>query len=390
MYQRTTTTSLATNKNIIIDTSTPTLSSLDSSSITTNSASITWTTNENSSSKVYYGLSEYFENETAEQNMSPRVSSHSISLSSLKSCAIYHYQAASKDSGSNEIVSSNKQFKTSGCLIGSVLSGASENMSLAGGTLIFTNTNSEAKLVIPNNYFSSRASFQINKIDSSGSFSKPSNKFLIDSNLYKLNAVDINNSVVNSFDEAISLEISYPESITNDYEESTLDIYKYNGTTWDKKNCTLNSTTNKVSCNLSSFSIYGLFGEQKLAGGGGSGGSDVTKTVFRKDTRCHSMVPEGISWITFKKHTENNVTGILLNWTLITADKVNILIDDGTGNFPWKITRIVNDGNEFIPNLQPWQKIKILPINDCKVGNWTKEFSMDQNPKGYYRDYIYN
>ena len=378
------TTSLATNKNISIDTTTPTISSLDSSSITNNSASISWTSSENSSSKVYFGLSEYFERESSELNISPRVSSHSVSLTSLSPCSIYYYQAASKDAGLNEIVSTNKSFKTSGCDILSVLSGSSEYISLAGGTLIFTNTNSEAKLVIPASYSSNRASFQINKLDSSSDFSKPTNKFLIDKNIYKLNAVDINNNNVTSFNSTLTFEITYPETITNDYDEDSLDIYKFNGTNWDKKNCTLNKNTNKVSCNLNSFSIYGLFGSE-IEGGGG--GEDSGKIVFTKDKRCHALVPEDITWIKFRNHSENEKSGILIEWTLVTADKVSILIDDGTGKFPWQLSRIINDGTEFIPNMKSWQKIKILPINDCKVGNWSKEFSMDNYPKGFFKNF---
>jgi hypothetical protein len=95
----------------IVDTITPTITAVDSSHKNT-SATITWTTNESSSSKVQYGKSSTYGHSTSEQDTTTRLTSHSVSLSDLSECTIYHYRVKSKDSAGNEAVGNDDTFKT--------------------------------------------------------------------------------------------------------------------------------------------------------------------------------------------------------------------------------------------------------------------------------------
>jgi len=135
-----------------------------------------------------------------------------------------------------------------------------------------------------------------------------------------------------------------------------------------------------VSCSLTSFSIYGLFGElftqpssQNQVSGGGRGKITV------KD-KCKEIKPLGLTWMRFEKVNE----GMKLNWSLKDSDKVDILIDDGTGNYPFKVNNLKNDGSEILKNVESWQNIKILPKNGCVLGEMTEEFSKDKYPNGWY------
>ena len=81
------------------DTTPPTISSVSASSITQNSATITWTTNENADTQVEYGLTTAYGSQTT-LDLS-LVTSHSVSLSGLLASTLYHYRVKSKDASNN-------------------------------------------------------------------------------------------------------------------------------------------------------------------------------------------------------------------------------------------------------------------------------------------------
>jgi hypothetical protein len=100
-----------------IDTTDPNISSIVATASAT-SATITWTTDENSSSSVSYGTTISYGTDTAESDTSPRVTSHSVLISGLNSCTTYHYTVNSTDTATNEATSSDQTFTTTGCSSG--------------------------------------------------------------------------------------------------------------------------------------------------------------------------------------------------------------------------------------------------------------------------------
>jgi len=95
----------------IEDTTPPTITSgPDVSDITENSAVITWTTDEASSSVVEYGTEpEYGLTAEGEDN----VTEHSVPLTSLSPDTTYYYRVGSTDASDNTVWSEQKTFKTS-------------------------------------------------------------------------------------------------------------------------------------------------------------------------------------------------------------------------------------------------------------------------------------
>lgn len=110
----TNTVSTSTDNTVTYDATGPIISASTSTS-TTAGSTITWTTNENASSKVDYGLTNSYESTALETDTSPRVTSHSIVLSSLSSCTTYHYRVRSIDTALNETIDSDNTFITTGC-----------------------------------------------------------------------------------------------------------------------------------------------------------------------------------------------------------------------------------------------------------------------------------
>ena len=226
-------------------------------------ADVEWTTDINSSSQVEYGLIKYFGNFTDESDTSVRVKTHTKNVPDLKVCARYHYRVLSTDGDDNKGISTKRYFNTSGCLASSIVSGVSDYIAVAGGTLSTENGQTTVTLLAPNDYFSEGSVIQINILDPSAIPPTDSGKSLVKGNFYNLLAVSDSDDVISSFDEPIVFTINYGADTQATFYENTLDVYKYDGARWDKQNCTLDTVNNTITCYLGSFSVYAVLGSAK-------------------------------------------------------------------------------------------------------------------------------
>jgi len=93
------------------DTTLPTISSIAATSVTQQSATIGWTTNDASTTWVEYGTTtSYGSSSTLNTAL---VTSHSVNLASLSSGTLYHYRVTSRDEAGNSSVSTDRTFTTS-------------------------------------------------------------------------------------------------------------------------------------------------------------------------------------------------------------------------------------------------------------------------------------
>ena len=242
------------------------------------SASVRWTTNELASSQVQYGLNSLYGFASSEIHTSPRVLSHEVTLLNLKACARYFYQVISTDDATNRRASTQYTFNTTGCATSSINSGSESSVATSGGTLEFVNDQSTAQLTVPGNYATDSATFQINNLDPGSLPEGPTGQALAHNNIYDLIAVTTNDEQLTNFSSTITFTISYGQDTEADFEENTLDVYKYNGSSWDKKSCILDTAANTLTCTLSSFSVYGVFGQQKSSSGTTQSSSSSTSS----------------------------------------------------------------------------------------------------------------
>lgn len=94
-----------------VDTTAPTISSVSSSSVTTSGATISWTTNEASTSQVEYGISASYGSSTTADTT--QATSHSVTISGLGASTAYHYRVKSQDAVGNLATSGDYTFTTS-------------------------------------------------------------------------------------------------------------------------------------------------------------------------------------------------------------------------------------------------------------------------------------
>jgi hypothetical protein len=93
------------------DVTAPVISSLTATPTDT-SVAITWTTDEVASSRVSYGLTSSYGTTTSETDTSPRVTSHSVTISSLTPSTTYHYRVLSTDAATNTVTGTDQTFTT--------------------------------------------------------------------------------------------------------------------------------------------------------------------------------------------------------------------------------------------------------------------------------------
>ncbi len=100
----------STTDTIVARQTAPTISARTATSITNNSSTITWTTNEPATSRVEYGLTTSYGSTT---ELDPAlVTAHSVLLTGLAPNTTYNYRVHSIDAAGNERVSANSTFAT--------------------------------------------------------------------------------------------------------------------------------------------------------------------------------------------------------------------------------------------------------------------------------------
>ena len=270
------------------DTTPPVLSAVAASVTSNTTASVTWTTGELASTKLAYGLTRSYGETTSETNTSPRVLSHSVALADLLPCTKYHYATVSTDSFANTATSSDRSFVTTGCDGGAVPGAATSTQiaSNAGGSASEQNGSKTFTVTAPADATATSSSFviQIKQVSASttlGTIGRPSAKpNEVGSAVFDVKAIYDGGTVLDSFDQEITIEYEYSDGETSDLDESSLWLYHYTGGEWVAlNNCVLDTDANTISCTTPSFSIFGLFGSEPTR----SAGSGTFRSCRDKD-----------------------------------------------------------------------------------------------------------
>ncbi len=243
----------------------PSISSISSTPSST-SVVITWTTDEASSSIVDYGLTNSYGTSTSESDTSPRVTSHSVTINSLIACTTYNYRVKSNDAVSNLATSSNGTFTTTGCTGNAEVESQDQSSisTATGGSVSLLSSSYGLALTVPAGATNTDAVFQIKKINKTQvltTTSTPSGKNAVGDHTYELKSLGGVNSSNTSFNQSITVTVTYSDVDISGYDESSLVIYRWDGSTWSPlTNCSVNTNANSITCTTTNFSTFGLFG----------------------------------------------------------------------------------------------------------------------------------
>lgn len=252
-----------------IDTAAPVVSNVAAvSGATSGKETITWTTNEDASSKVSYGPTTSLGGVTAETNTSPRVQSHSVTLSNLIPCSIYHYTVTSVDAAGNTTTSADKSFTTAGCAgSADIISYETKPVTTTSGGSVSLDT---IKVDVPKGFAEASANFQVKKINHDpalGAIGMPDDMLLAGTKVYDIKALQNGTTAITSFDKPITITLKYTDQEIDEIAESSLAIYRWDaGSGWTKLgDCTVDDDANTVTCTTQHFSTFALYGMSKSA-----------------------------------------------------------------------------------------------------------------------------
>lgn len=239
-------------------------------------STISWTTNELASSRVWYGVSQNASVSTTEFDTAPRVLSHEVQVSSLLPCTVYSYRVESSDTSSNMSTSSLRSFMTSGCEgTPSEANTTSTVVTVAsGGTSSLAVDQTVIEVQVPSNVTSSADSLvvQINTIQSDTvlpSIGMPDRtKTSVGVKVFDVKAIINDSIILDSFDVPVTIVYTYSDEDIANLNENSLLLYNYHHSGWRKlDNCVVAQNINTITCTTNGFSIFALFGNEKSGGG---------------------------------------------------------------------------------------------------------------------------
>lgn len=264
------------------DSTPPTLSSV-SAAVSNTTATITWTTNEASSSQIEYGLTTGLGSTTTIADTNPLATSHSVEISSLLPCTLYHYRPLSVDAGSNQTLGDTATFITTGCAgtgTGSTVSSyeVSQVTNSVGGGLTLASSVSNLALTLPPLVSttldaSATLDLQAKVLESNpilSSLSVPTDFSTTDSNtnsnqlvsdIFDLKLYTGTATTLSSFDQPITVTLSYTPSQLSNLDLHTFSVYRHDGNSWIKLASTHDFTNYSLTATTSAFSLFAIFGQ---------------------------------------------------------------------------------------------------------------------------------
>lgn len=253
------------------DTTGPIITSIATSTVTTSTVAVTWNTSELASSKIIYGPTAEFGMATVEQNTSTRVLSHSIDLEDLLPCTTYQFAVVSRDTFTNSATSSHGGFITPGCT-GDGIPGATTSTAItvaSGGSSTVEEDDQAITVTAPTSFTATSTSvvIQIKAIPNEDVLAELGRPALVPNEVgsivFDVKAIINNTTILDSFDQEITITYTYRDADVSHLDESTLWLYHHHDGVWEALNdCTINTSTNTISCTTPSFSIFGLFGSE--------------------------------------------------------------------------------------------------------------------------------
>lgn len=125
------------------------------------------------------------------------------------------------------------------------------------------------ELTVPSAFALSDANFQSKQLDKAtvlGSIGTPTDRTLVKDLLYELKAATGVSTPISTFDNPLTMSMTYGTGDIAGIDELSLRIHSWGGETWSMlPNCVVNSGTRTVTCTTTHFSVFGLFGEEHVA-----------------------------------------------------------------------------------------------------------------------------
>lgn len=281
----------------IRDKTAPVISNLAVSGITNTTGIVSWTTDENASTQVYSGTSAgTLPLLSLLLDTSPRVTSHTYTMTGLLPCTRYFWTATSVDGNANTTTSTEQAFTTTGCAAGTVPT-AQQAVFIDTSTPGTVSTSSGTAGITVNTPASFHADpsvvIQVKAIDGSQVLAETGRPTTlpraVGSIVFDVKAIINSQTVVDTFDAPVTITYTYADADTVGLDEASLWLYHYHNGAWEAlDSCNVNRDSNTISCTTESFSVFGIFG--RALGGGGFGYNVPFKCTDPKALNYYSQL----------------------------------------------------------------------------------------------------
>lgn len=354
-------------------------------------ATISWTTNEQSSTYVEYGINTNYGNVTSEIDTSPRVTSHTVTISGILPCSTYHVKTYSKDASNNTGSGSDTTFTTTGCTASSqVISTQSAQITNStGGTLTLEDGNSHGLiLTVPASFSTSDANFQahqLNKITTLNETSNPTGYTAVGDYVYQLSALRNATTAISTFLTPLTLKISYASTDISGIDPTTLRIWRHDGTSWNMlSNCSTDAQALTVTCTTANFSVFALFATPSVTTS--SSTSITTSTSQTSVSPFCQNDPPGAKAPWLYGAIAQSSTSVLLYFTDADdpIDSYALIYGTQSGSYQYGAVNIGGKGTRtyLVQSLAPNTTyfFKVQGKNGCQPGAWSNEISTKTHP----------
>lgn len=238
-----------------------------------NSFNVVWDTDLPADSKVYWGLIEgVYATSSPTYNSDDPQTSHSIDImSSIYECTQYHFMVESTSSGGT--ATSTDGVFTTPCLGDAVVQDQVSEVVEAGGSgtttvSLLREDGTGISLSIPvSTLEDDDLQLQIKDIGDGtvlNVFGLPAHMSAVGDYLYNAEGYQLSGMLLWSsvFDPPMTLTIRYKTDDVENIDVSSLSVYyTYSGDEWTKlEGCTIDSSAQTISCPVTHFTIFGLFG----------------------------------------------------------------------------------------------------------------------------------
>lgn len=239
-------------------------------------ATITWQTSESSLTWLVYGTTTAY---GLEEKSTTYKTSHSVSLTGLTAGTTYHYKAKSKDSTGNEGSYSDKTFTTSGVtpvevvevveVVAETVAGEATVTVAEGGSVeATTDEGATAKIELPANAVTAGATITVTPTQTTAAAvatqvaAAPAGKSVVGGYVYDC-AVTVAEETVTTFEQAVTVTLTYTDTQVAGLDEDTLTINYYDTTLsqWVALTTTVDKENNTVTAETGHFTLFAILGE---------------------------------------------------------------------------------------------------------------------------------
>jgi len=196
---------------------------------------------------------------------------------------------------------------------------------------------------------------------------------------------------LSEFDEPILISISYTDAQVKGIDLSTLSIYRYDGSTWERLETTIDTENKKLIAYTNHFSLFAAFGqtEQIIENNSSSSNNSNQTPVSSGPSVCTNSKPLFISNL-FQINTTKSSAKLFFTPLADTSEFYISFSENSNAEKHGEQVTLIRQGvqSHTIYQLKPntVYYAKVRGQNGCTQGDWSNILKFKTDSKIYYKN----